>query len=43
MKKTPKRDRETTRRQIQYEIEAIVERRVDQGVKREVVDIYDEV
>ncbi|MGD0765963.1 MAG: hypothetical protein ABR978_06615 [Dehalococcoidia bacterium] len=43
MKKTPKQDRETTRRQSQYEIEAIIERRVDQGVKTEVVDIYEEV
>jgi hypothetical protein len=43
MKKTPAQDRETTRRQSQYEIEAIIERRVDQGVKTEVVDIYEEV
>jgi hypothetical protein len=43
MKKTPKQDGETTRRQSQYEIEAIIERRVDQGVKAEVVDIYEEI
>jgi len=43
MKKTPKQDRETTRRQSQYEIEAVIERRVDRGVKAEVVDIYEEV
>jgi hypothetical protein len=43
MKKTPKQNRETTRRQSRYEIEAIIERRVDQGVKTEVVDIYEEV
>ena len=43
MKKTPKQDSEAARRQSQYEIEAIIERRVDQGVKAEVVDIYEEV
>ncbi|MGA2286773.1 MAG: hypothetical protein ABSG55_10975 [Dehalococcoidia bacterium] len=43
MKKTAKQERETTRRQSQYEIEAIIERRVDQGVKTEVVDIYEEI
>ena len=43
MKKTPKQNRETTGRQSQYEIEAIIERRVDQGVKAEVVDIYEEI
>jgi hypothetical protein len=43
MKKTPKQNRETTRRQSQYEIEATIERRVDRGVKAEVVDIYEEI
>jgi hypothetical protein len=43
MKKRPKQDPETTRRQSQYEIEAIIERRVDQGIKTEVVDIYEEI
>jgi hypothetical protein len=43
MKKTPKQDRGTTRRRSQYEIEAAIERRVDQGVKAEVVDIYEEI
>lgn len=43
MKKTPKQNRETTGRQSKYEIEAIIERRVDQGVKAEVVDIYEEI
>ena len=43
MRKTPKQGRETTKRKSQYEIEAIIERRVDQGVKTEVVDIYEEV
>jgi hypothetical protein len=43
MKKTPKQDGATISRQSQYEIEAIIERRVDQGVKTEVVDIYEEI
>jgi hypothetical protein len=43
MKKTPKQNRETTRRQSQYEIEATIERRVDRSVKAEVVDIYEEI
>jgi len=43
MKKTPAQDGETTRRQSQYEIEATIERRVDRGVKAEVVDIYEEI
>jgi hypothetical protein len=43
MKKTLKQNRETTRRQNQHEIEAIIERRVDRGVKAEVVDIYEEI
>ena len=43
MKKTPKQDRETTRRQSQPEVEAVIERRVDRGVKTEVVDIYEEI
>jgi hypothetical protein len=43
MKKTPKQDRETTRRQSQYEVEADIGRRVDRDVKKEVVDIYEEI
>jgi hypothetical protein len=43
MRKTPKQNGETTRRQSQYEIEAVIERRVDRGVKTEVIDIYEEV
>lgn len=43
MKKTPKQDRETTRRQSQPEVEAVIEQRVDRGVKTEVVDIYEEI
>jgi len=43
MKKTPKQDRETTRRQSQPEVEADIGRRVDRGVKTEVVDIYEEI
>jgi len=43
MKKTPKQDRETTRRQSQHEVEADIGRRVDRGVKKEVVDIYEEM
>jgi hypothetical protein len=43
MKKTAKQNRETTRRQSQHEVEATIGRRVDQGVKKEVVDIYEEI
>lgn len=43
MKKTPKHNRETARRQSQHEVEAIIGRRVDRGVKKEVVDIYEEI
>lgn len=43
MKKTPAQDRETTRRQSQHEVEADIGRRVDRGVKKEVVDIYEEI
>ena len=43
MKKTPKQDRKTTSRQSQHEVEADIGRRVDQGVKKEVVDIYEEM
>ena len=43
MKKTPAQDRETTRRQSQPEVEADIGRRVDRGVKKEVVDIYEEI
>jgi hypothetical protein len=43
MKKTPKQDRETTRKQSQPDVEADIGRRVDRGVKKEVVDIYEEM
>jgi len=43
MKKTPKQDRKTTRRPSQPEVEAVIEQRVDRGVKTEVVDIYEEI
>ena len=43
MKKTAKQDRGTTRRQSQHEVEADIGRRVDRGVKKEVVDIYAEM
>ncbi len=43
MKKTPKQDRETTSGQSQNEVEADIGRRVDRGVKKEVVDIYEEM
>jgi hypothetical protein len=43
MKKTPKQDRKTTSRQSQHEVEADIGRRVNQGVKKEVVDIYEEM
>jgi len=43
MKKTLAQDREPTRRQSQYEVEADIGRRVDRDVKKEVVDIYEEI
>jgi hypothetical protein len=43
MKKTAKQEREATRRQSQHEVEATIGRRVDRGVKKEVVDIYEEI
>ena len=43
MKKTPKQEREDTRTQSRYKVEATIRRRVDRGVKAEVVDIYEEI
>jgi len=43
MKKTPKQEREATRTQSQYNVEATIRRMVDRGVKAEVIDIYEEI
>jgi hypothetical protein len=43
MKETAQQEREATRTQSRYKVEATIRRRVDRGVKAEVVDIYEEI